>query len=192
MGSILLSGSFFVFIVISLSDRTIREMNMKEQLEEINKQLRKNIEKRKKAEGFIAKQNKFLNRVMESLTHPFYVIDVYDYRIVAANSAARFGGLTDRSTCYSLTHKRNKSCGGSERVCPLEEMKKTGKPVTVEHIHYDKDNNIRNVEVHAYPIFNEDDNLTQMIEYALDITERRKALDKLKITIKNNIRGIKN
>jgi signal transduction histidine kinase/CheY-like chemotaxis protein len=52
-------------------------------------------------------------------------------------------------------------------------MKVTRKPVVVEHLHYDKDNNIRNVEVHGYPIFDSEGNFTQMIEYSLDITERK-------------------
>jgi light-regulated signal transduction histidine kinase (bacteriophytochrome) len=46
--------------------------------------------------------------------------------------------------------------------------------VTLEHIHYDKDGNLRNVEVHASPIFDKEGNVVQMIEYSLDITERKR------------------
>jgi len=51
--------------------------------------------------------------------------------------------------------------------------------VVVEHLHYDKDNNIRNVEVHGYPILDRQGNFTQMIEYSLDITERKQMEKKL-------------
>jgi signal transduction histidine kinase len=54
-------------------------------------------------------------------------------------------------------------------------VKKTKKPVTVEHVHYDKDGNTRNVEVHGFPIFDRDGNVVQMIEYCLDITDRKRA-----------------
>ena len=45
----------------------------------------------------------------------------------------------------------------------------------VEHIHYDKEGNRRYYEVHGYPIFDENGNVTQIIEYALDITDRKEA-----------------
>jgi signal transduction histidine kinase len=53
-------------------------------------------------------------------------------------------------------------------------VKRTRQPVTVEHIHYDRDGNPRDMEVHAYPIFDEQGNIAQMIEYSLDITDRKR------------------
>ena len=118
-------------------------------------------------------QNKFFHHVLESLTHPFYVLDANDYTIVMANSAARLGNLSAKPTCYGLTHRRETPCDGTEHICPLQEVKRTKQPVIVEHIHYDKDGNPRDMEVHAYPIFDEQGNVAQMIEYSLDITERK-------------------
>ena len=116
----------------------------------------------------------FLEKVLESLTHPFYVIDAKDYSIKMANSASCFGELNETCTCYGLTHKRNEPCGG-EHPCPLQEVKRTKQPVVMEHIHYDKNGNLRNMEVHGYPILDDDGNVTEMIEYCLDITERKHA-----------------
>ena len=132
------------------------------------------ITERKRAEELIQQQNKFLTDIFESLTHPFYVVDANDYTIKMANRAAKLGDLSKASTCYALTHKRDKPCAGVH-VCPLEEVKKTRKPVVVEHIHYDKDGNPRNIEVHGYPIIDTKGNVIQMIEYGLDITERKRA-----------------
>jgi signal transduction histidine kinase len=126
------------------------------------------------AEAKIEQQNKFLFQVLESLTHPFYVLDANDYSITLANSAAYPGSLSERPTCYAITHRRSTPCDGAEHICPLKQVKKTGKPVITEHIHYDQEGNLRNVEVHAYPIFDEKGNVAQMIEYTLDITERKK------------------
>lgn len=126
------------------------------------------------AESELRQQNKFFHHVLESLTHPFYVLDAHDYTVVMANSAARLGNLSARPTCYALTHRRDTPCDGSEHICPLQEVKRTRQPVTVEHVHYDRDGNPRDMEVHAYPIFDEQGNIAQMIEYSLDITDRKR------------------
>jgi PAS domain S-box-containing protein len=57
----------------------------------------------------------------------------------------------------------------------VEIIKRTGKPVVVEHIHYDRYGDLRNVEVHGYPIFDEAGRVSQVIEYSLDITDRKRA-----------------
>jgi len=134
---------------------------------------------RKCAEEQIIQQREFLNSIFESLTHPFYVIDASDYSILMANPAAHLGRLTEGSKCHALTHMRDNPCSG-EHVCPLEEVKRTKKPATVEHIHYDKDGNARNVEVHGFPILDNKGNVIQMIEYCLDITERKQAEEELR------------
>lgn len=121
----------------------------------------------------------FLEKVLESLTHPFYVIDANDYTIKMANSACRFGDLAEPCTCYSLTHKREDPCTG-DHPCPLEIVKATKQPAVVEHVHYDEDGSPRNKEVHGYPILDDDGNVTEMIVYCLDITERRKAEESMR------------
>ena len=131
-------------------------------------------EKCQVAESELRQQNKFFHHVLESLTHPFYVLDANNYTIVMANSAARLGNLDAHPTCYALTHRRQFPCNGSEHICPLQEVKRTKQPVIVEHVHYDKDGNPRDMEVHAYPIFDENGNVAQMIEYSLDITDRKR------------------
>ncbi len=125
-------------------------------------------------------QNEFLNSVLDSLSHPFYVIDANDYTIKMANQATKMGNLSANPTCYALTHKSSKPCRGADHVCPLEEVKKTKTPVVVEHIHYDADGNARYVEVHGYPVFDTEGNVIQMIEYSLDITERKRVEETLR------------
>ena len=131
------------------------------------------ITERRRIEQQIKEQKQLLENTLESLTHPFYVIDANDYSIQVANSAARRLGVSDESTCHALTHKSSTPCNSKEDPCPLIEVKKTGRPATVEHIHYDAKGTSRFVEVHGYPIFDADDRVAQMIEYSLDITERK-------------------
>ncbi len=125
-------------------------------------------------ESQLRQQNAFFHHMLESLTHPFYVLDANTYEIVLANSAARMGDLSAKPTCYGLTHRRSTPCSGTEHLCPLQEVKRTKQPVTVEHIHFDINGQPREMEVHAYPIFDEQGNVVQMIEYSLDISDRKR------------------
>jgi signal transduction histidine kinase len=138
-----------------------------------NGKLQVEIVERRNAEERILQQNEFLNQVIESLTHPFYVIDASDYTIKVANSAAKKGELSPGITCYALTQHRDTPCTEDMDGCPLQLIKKTKKPITVSHIHFDAKGDARDVEVHGYPIFDEQGNVAQMIEYSLDVTERK-------------------
>jgi PAS domain S-box-containing protein len=122
----------------------------------------------------------FLVNVLESLTHPFYVIDAADYTIQMANSAARLDTSAQLATCYALTHRRETPCDTDEHPCPVNEIKRTQAPVTLEHVHYDREGNARLVEVHGYPVLDDLGNVVQVIEYTLDITERRQAEEALR------------
>ncbi len=135
--------------------------------------LKQRIRERDHAEEQIREQSEFLKSTIESIAHPFYVIDADDYTIKMANSAAQLAAVDGKSPCYALVHNKDKPCGTAGYPCPLETIKETKQPVTVEHIHYGKDGDARNVEVHASPIFDREGNVIQMIEYCLDITERK-------------------
>ena len=140
----------------------------------------RDITDRKRAEDTIQAQIEFLNTILESLPHPFYVINANDYTIVMANSASNLVLSSGEPTCYGLTHNRSEPCNDSEHPCPIEEVKKTRRSVVLEHMHYDKDGNVRNVEIHAHPILDAQGNVAQVIEYCFDITERKQAEEALK------------
>ncbi len=140
----------------------------------------KDITERKKAEEKIQEQYQFLEHILDSLTHPFCVLNVQNYSIIKANYAAGIGSGDMGEKCYALTHYREEPCDDPDHPCPLKEVKRTKKPVVMEHIHYDKDGDARTFEVHGFPLFDIDGNVIQMIEYNLDITERRKAEEDLK------------
>jgi len=135
----------------------------------------------REAEKIIKKQNEILNNILNSLTHPFYVINADNYIVTLANPAARFGVLTGKATCYLLTHQRNEPCNDEKHPCVIRKVKETRGPVTVEHFHYDKEGNHIVNEIHGYPIFDSSGNITEVIEYNLDITDRKKTEEQLKI-----------
>ncbi len=116
-------------------------------------------------------QNKFLNNVINTIPYTLYVIDANDFTIKLANPVARFGNSWENITCYALIHNNRKPCENTDGVCPLEQVKKTKKPVVVEHIHYDEAGNPKNIEIQGFPIFDTEGNVIRMVEYCLDITE---------------------
>jgi PAS domain S-box-containing protein len=140
----------------------------------------RDISERKAAEARIEEQNEFLRTVLESLTHPFYVIDVRTYRVTLANSSTAAHGFRDGATCYELTHNRRTPCEPEDHKCPLREVAAARSPMTVEHLHYDSDGRERAIEVRAYPIFDARGNVAQVIEYCLDITARKRAEERLR------------
>ncbi len=134
-----------------------------------------NITRKKEFQKIIKEQNAFLGNVIDSLQYPFYVINAVNYSVMIFNSAARKKGSTSITTCYGLTYNSQEPCAGKEHPCPLELIKKTRKPVVVEHIHYDDEGKARNIEVHGFPVFDKNGEVSQMIEYMLDVTDRKKA-----------------
>ena len=125
-------------------------------------------------------QNKYLNSVIESLSYPFLVINVDDYTVQFANKKAYGGELEEDIKCYQLTHKRESKCTGSEEICPLETIKETKQPMSVDHIHYDENKNPRYVEIHCSPVFDKDGKVTQIIESIVDVTEKKKTEREIK------------
>jgi len=135
--------------------------------------------KRKTTKNF---KNQYFEVILESLPHPFYVINADTYSIIFANKAAKQLGASSAATCYALTHRRGTPCDGKEHPCPLLMVKETKEPAIVEHIHYDNKGNMIHVEVHGYPILNNQGEVIQMIEYSINITARKIAEEKLRKT----------
>ena len=120
-------------------------------------------------------QNEFLTLILKSLSHPFYVVNVDDYTIEMANSAAEAAGIACGTTCFLATHGRDNPCDGVEHPCPLEQVRLTKGPARVEHIHANADGSTKYVDVHGYPVLDHENRVKQMIEYCFDITEQKKA-----------------
>jgi PAS domain S-box-containing protein len=133
------------------------------------------ITERKEVEQKVVNQKDFLNNIFESLTHPLYVINADNYEVTHMNSAARPDKGSDGITCYKLSHGFDKPCDTDDHPCVVELIKEKKEPVMVEHTHYDKYGDSRIVEVHGYPIFDKKGNVKQVIEYNLDITDRKKS-----------------
>ncbi len=187
VGLVFLGGACFVLGIISLSRHAIIELHgLNEKLEQIvaerTRELAAANESLKISEKQLIKQKNFLETVLDSLAHPFYVINVADFSIALANKASHFAyRLSQVPTCHGLSHNRAVPCSGDDHPCPIREVMRTGQPVIVEHVHLDSQGGERNVAVHGHPIYDGDGNLVQMIEYVLDITEQKKVEQEMRL-----------
>ncbi len=127
-------------------------------------------------------QSEFLKQVMESIMEPFYVIDIHNNSVMMANSAASPSGLWQRETCHSMMYNSSAACNCADRPCPISLVKEKKQSAVVEHLYTDESGHTRYREAHAYPIFDGQGNLIQMIEYMHDITPRKKVQQELKAT----------
>jgi len=116
----------------------------------------------------------YLSKVLDSMDCSFYVVDAKSYEIVYANRYASNGGNILNMTCHAVTHQMLLPCSGKEHPCPLQIVRESRKPVTMEHIHTQPDGTDKFFEIRAYPLFNETGEVVQMIEMSVDISEWKK------------------
>lgn len=151
------------------------------------------ISQRKEAEEKIQQQNRFLQSVIESLPYPFYVINADSYEIELSNSMADHAGIKTGRKCFTATHHSETPCSSEEHECPLNLVKSKREPVIVEHLHQKENGDEEYVEVHGYPIADQNGIITKMIEYQIDITERKRTEEILqKISVTDEMTGLYN
>lgn len=127
-------------------------------------------------------RGEILQEAIDSLNYPFYVIDIETYEIIVANKKMKLDLESgEKYKCHKVTHRNESPCSSKEDPCPISEIKKTGSAFMVEHTHFDENGEARRVEVHAYPIFDESGKIVQMIEYSIDVTEKKKMEEEIKM-----------
>ncbi|WP_417915532.1 ATP-binding protein [Candidatus Electronema sp. JM] len=178
--------------------RNMLEEHVREQTSELrhtNELLTKEIKERRRAEekirlhrdslekqielrsAEILQQNRFLSTVINSLSHPFAVIDAANWRILAANRAA--GCPQGVRACYQYMHGFSSPCPDHGLACPLLLVREQGKAVTVEHVLPDSSGHPQTMELHACPVTDRNGQVTRVIEYCVDITRRKKLEEEL-------------
>ena len=116
--------------------------------------------------------------ILDALSDPVLVVDLYSYQVVYWNQAAEslYGAPGNGvEHCYALTHDSDEPCGAKGHPCPLETIRATGEPASVEHVHTDSAGRARHIRLHADPLRDRFGQVRWIIETHLDITERREA-----------------
>ena len=114
--------------------------------------------------------------ILNSMMEPVIYQDL-EHRIIWLNNVA-LESIADTADkvigrkCYTMFHKRDKPCID----CPMVKRKTTGKPTEAESTRYDG----RIYHLHAYPVFDEKKNVIGAIEIGNEITEQKKAEQRLR------------
>ncbi|MDL2322171.1 response regulator [Desulfosarcina sp. OttesenSCG-928-B08] len=155
--------------------KTLRDEKKRVEIENLNHRHHiRDISTLKQAEEQIRNQNAFLHSVIEALGHPLMVIDAADYTVKIANAAARqINGTDAGKTCHAIIHHQNTPCDEKD-ACPLAEVLRTRRPVAMVHTHTAEPGKRVDHEVRAFPIFDSSGNIIQIIQYYIDITEKRR------------------
>jgi two-component system NtrC family sensor kinase len=134
--------------------------------------------------GFIKEElpedNRLFQSILDAFPYPLLIIDVNDFSVKIANSAAAPDGLSGTTTCYCLTRRLASPCNEADFSCPLENVRNTKKPAIVEQNYPDQSGRRRIAEVHCYPILDDNGNVNHIIESIIDITERRQPEEALR------------
>lgn len=131
----------------------------------------------KQIEEQLTESHNYIQRVVDAIADPTLVIDINNHQLQLVNKSAltlytNEQQLKKGMTCYRLSHKRNTPCSGKHDPCPIAEIQKTKKAVSVVHKHYDNEGRVMHVDVRATPIFDESgEHLVQIIESHRDITD---------------------
>ncbi|MCP3849810.1 MAG: diguanylate cyclase [Gammaproteobacteria bacterium] len=134
------------------------------------------ISQLKEIEAKLVQNNEYIQTVLNTIADPTLVINVSDYKIQFSNQAANKIYLgnpkheVNAMTCYQLSHKTNQPCLGNDDPCPILEVKKTGQMARVLHTHFNQKRQKIYIEVIATPIFDEQNQLSQIIESHRDVS----------------------
>ena len=140
-------------------------------LKAMAKRLGNTIERTRLTEA-VKHSEMFLRTAINSITTPFAVINATDYTVERANDA--YGGeKVTGLKCYEVSHQRSTPCTGDDYPCPMQEIKRTGKPFFGEHV-YDDQGNPAGIEIFAFPILDTNGQIVQMIKTHIDITARKR------------------
>ncbi len=125
----------------------------------------------------IQSQFDFLYSLVNEVPDPILVIGT-DFRVKFANRAAQnfsnsFVCKGDKEPfCHNLVYNIDFQCSTMGRPCPLVEVLESNKPVVVEHEIKSDDGLVRNYEIHASPLWDDDGHFLGIVESIRDITDR--------------------
>ena len=163
-GALFFGGAVFIYCVMSLTSHTLHAAK------DLHDNLAAQVEQRTLQLNGL---NQFLDSVINAFPHPFYVIDVRTHEIVLANKNARIAPSGSQMTCPLLADGLTQSCRDGGHPCLITEIRKSGSAVVVERVHLNADGQKEIVEVHGSPIYDQTGELIQIIEYYVDVTDKK-------------------
>jgi|GEM_PF-981738 len=139
----------------------------------------RDITNRKLAESALKKKEKFLQSIIDGIQDPMHVID-RDYKVLLTNKKLLEMKNVNQEDirgefCYEAYQGINKHC----EQCAAKEVFETGKPHSLIKTLPLPDGSYSYFEVFAFPLFEENGDVTQVIEITRDITSREIAVQNM-------------
>jgi two-component system cell cycle sensor histidine kinase/response regulator CckA len=139
---------------------------------------------RKKTEIELAKSEKFIKDILETVDEGFVVID-REYRILQANKAYLDQVKMSREKvvgrhCYEISHRIHKPCFEMGEECAVRKTFEQGEPRAALHVHHDKDGNSLYVETKSYPLKDPTGKTVTAIEIINNTTEKKQLEEQLR------------
>lgn len=119
--------------------------------------LMEDVSEAKRAQQELKNGRILLERLMESSLEPLirispqqtiFPLNPAAERVLASSSRASREG--DPLRCYQALHGRSEPCDDSEGLCPMQEVKRTGKPITLIHRHVVR-NGVELFQITSFP-----------------------------------------
>lgn len=156
-----------------------------DELHAANELLLKEILDRARTEEELYRSESFLNTIFESFHEPFNIVG-RDYKIIKFNAA--FMHMRDKRAtdiygkkCYSVLHNRDRIC----KNCLVEKTFQSKGPYAKEKVLKLSNGSRAWVEIYTYPILDHRGNVSYVITYTRDITDRKKEEEEKKELISN-------
>jgi len=121
------------------------------------------------------RSHELLKKVMDSINHPFYVVNAKSGKIEFANKAGQTTHVPIDAQCFTLKEKINKPCNGDACECSLKNIFKTKGHYKTDEFKIIRNGQTEYHELHGFPIFSSKGDLEKVIEYSRDITVRKTA-----------------
>jgi len=135
----------------------------------------RDITQQKQAEKALRESEMKYRAIFNSITSPMHVLDA-DFRITMANKKLlEMENKTEEEIigklCYEILKGKKERC----ELCAVQKAIKTGKPATMEDKYFLANGSLGYFNFFAYPIFDENGELVEIVKTTTDITEIKKA-----------------
>lgn len=132
------------------------------------------FERVEEQESEISLTTSFASTLLEASPDGVMVLD-RNFRIVNCNDNPLITHGKGRDAvigkhCFEVFHGSLNPCTGADRICPVQETLKTGRPARAVHEVTTPEGDIRVHQAISYPLFNVLGDIVQMVEIVRDIT----------------------
>ncbi len=136
---------------------------------------------------------KFHNKIFDSILDPFVILDS-NYRIIRVNEEySKMKNIPIQELigrkCYEITQKRTSVCDN----CIVEKTFRSGDPFAKEKQAIFTESPEVWVDIHTYPIYDDEGNISHVIEYVRDITMHKQLERELRsVSLTDELTGLYN